>query len=248
MADDLKLTYDIDLKSFERGLTAIQKQALPAAQVGYLNGLAFGARRHLQAAFEKEIAGGPTPFTKRAVVVDKAVVTSGGKPEALVRVQPDQARYLQYPILGGVRRAGDPGASRYDVLTEGAERNSYGNIRKGYVKRVAKKAKTEKERRRVLRQKRDEARAAGKPTGRYAWATPNRPPGVFFGEVRNAKGYWQRPTTRDGKLTLLARFSLNAKYKSTIDWDSAIGKAVFVEDSRGAFEKELRRALAKLPK
>ncbi|WSH00285.1 hypothetical protein U8P71_17165 [Rhizobium ruizarguesonis] len=111
MADDLKLTYGVDLKAFERQLTAVQKQALPAAQAGYLNAVAFGARKNLQTALENEILGGPVPFTKRAVVVDKAAVSSG-KPEAAVRLLPEQARYLQYPILGGVRRAGDPGASR----------------------------------------------------------------------------------------------------------------------------------------
>ncbi|TBA24750.1 hypothetical protein [Rhizobium ruizarguesonis] len=245
MADDLKLTYGVDLKGFERQLTAIQKTALPAAQAGYLNALAFGARKNLQTAFDKEIAGGPTPFSKRAPVVDKA---SAGKPEAVVRLLPEQARYLQYPILGGVRRAGDPGASRWDVLTGASETNTYGNIKKGYVKRVSKRAKTERERRAVLRQKREELRAAGKSTAKAKWMTSTRPAGVFFAEVRQAKGYWQRPSTPGGKLTLLARFSDNAKYSTSIHWDAAIQKAVFINDPKAAFDAELRRALSRLPK
>ncbi|TBY57697.1 hypothetical protein E0H39_29775 [Rhizobium leguminosarum bv. viciae] len=247
MADEFKLTYGVDLKSFERQLTAIQRQALPAAQAGYLNALAFGARKNLQTAFDKEIAGGPVAFTKRGVVVDKAGTTSG-KPEAAVKLLPEQAWYLQYPLLGGVRRAGDPGASRWDVLTGAAETNSFGNIKKGYIRRVAKKAKTEKERRAALRQKRDELRAAGKSTGKAKWATGTRAPGIFFAEVRHAKGYWQRPSTPGGKLTLLARFSTNAKYKSSIHWDAAIQRAVFINDPKGVFDAELRRALSKLPK
>jgi hypothetical protein len=77
MADDLKLSYGVDLKSFEKQLTAVQKTALPAAQAGYLNAVAFGARKNLQTALEKEISGGPVPFSMRAVVVDKAAVSSG---------------------------------------------------------------------------------------------------------------------------------------------------------------------------
>ncbi|WP_427145212.1 hypothetical protein [Rhizobium pisi] len=246
MADELKLNYGVDLKGFERQLTAIEKTALPAAQAGYLNAVAFGARKNLQTALNKEITGGPVPFTKRGVVVDKA--SSSGKPEAAVRLLPEQARYLQYPILGGVRRAGDPGAGRWDVMTDAAERNSFGNIKKGYVKRVSKKAKTERERRAALRHKRDELRAAGKSTSKARWMTPTRQPGVFFSEIRHAKGYWQRPTTPGGKLTLLARFSDNAKYKTTVHWDAAIQRAVFIENPKAVFDAELRRALAKLPK
>lgn len=247
MADDLKLTYGIDLQSFEKQLTAIQKKALPAAQAGYLNSLAFGARKHILAAFDKEIEGGPTPFTKRAPVVDKAAATFG-KPEAVVRLLPDQARYLQYSIFGGVRRAGDPGASRWDVLTGAAETNSYGNIKKGYIKRISKKAKNERERRAALRHKRDELRAAGKSTTKAKWMTPTRQPGVFFGEIRHARGYWQRPVTPGGKLTLVARFSDSAKYKTSVHWDAAIQSAVFINDPKGVFDAELKRALSKLPK
>lgn len=247
MADDLKLTYDVDLKGFERQLTAIEKTVLPAAQAGYLNAVAFGARKNLLTAFDKEIKGGPTPFTKRAPVVDKATASSS-KPEAGVRLLPDQARYLQYPLLGGIRRAGDSGASRWDVMTDAAERNNYGNVRKGYLKRVSKKAKTEKERRAAQRHKRDELRAAGKSTAKAEWMTSTRLPGIFFGEIRHAKGYWQRPSAPGGKLMLLARFSTNAKYKTTVHWDAAIQKAVFINDPKGVFDAELRRALSKLPK
>ncbi|MBY5329560.1 hypothetical protein [Rhizobium leguminosarum] len=246
MADDLKLTYGVDLKSFEKQLTAIQKTALPAAQAGYLNAVAFGARKNLQNAFDKEIAGDPVAFTKRGVVVDKA--TSSGEVEAAVKLLPEQARYLQYPLLGGIRRAGDPGAGRWDVMTDAAERNSYGNVRKGFLKRVSKKAKTERERRAALRHKREELRAAGRSTAKAKWMTSARPPGIFFAEVRHAKAYWQRPSTPGGKLTLLARFSDNAKYKTTINWDAAIQKAVFIESPKAVFDAELRRALAKLPK
>lgn len=247
MADELKLSYGVDLRAFERQLTGIQKTALPAAQAGYLNTLAFGARRNLLTAFDKEIEGGPTPFTKRAPVVDKATASSG-KPEAIVRLLPDQARYLQYSIFGGIRRAGDPGASRWDVLTGAAETNAYGNVKKGYIKRASKRAKTEKERRAVQRRKRDELRAAGKSTTKARWMTPARQPGVFFGEIRHAKGYWQRPATQGGKLTLLARFSDSAKYKTTVHWDAAIQRAVFIENPKAVFGAELKRALSKLPK
>jgi len=248
MSDDLKLSYGIDLRAFERQLTAIQKQALPAAQSGYLNALAFGARKSLLSAFEKEIAGGPVAFTKRGVVVDKSSPAASSKLESVVKLLPEQARYLQYPILGGARRAGDPGASRYDVLTEGRERNAYGNIRKGYLSRIAKKAKAEKNRRKSLRLKREELQSNGKPTARYKWSSGTRAPGVFFGEIRGAKGYWQRPSTPSDKLELLARFSERATYRTTVHWSRAIEKAVFIEDPKSVFNAELRRAIAKLAK
>lgn len=246
MADDLTINYGVDLKAFERQLTAIQTTALPAAQAGYLNALAFGARKNLHTTFEKQIAGGPVTFTKRGIVVDKA--TTSGKPEAAVKLLPEQARYLQYPILGGIRRAGDPGAGRWDVMTDAAETDSFGNVKKGYIKRVSKKAKTERERRAVLRHKRDELRVAGNSTRKARWMTPTRQPGIFFAEIQHTKAYWQRPSTPNGKLTLLARFSDNAEYKTSLHWDAAVQKAVFINDPKGIFDAELRRALLRLPK
>jgi hypothetical protein len=78
--------------------------------------------------------------------------------------------------------------------------------------------------------------------------TSTRPPGIFFAKVRHAKAYWQRPTTPGGKLTLLARFSDSARYRSTVHWDAAIQKAVFIENPKAVFDVELRRALFRLPK
>lgn len=84
-------------------------------------------------------------------------------PLRTLRLPSKHLRLLRYPILGGERRAGDKGASKYDVMTDAAGRDGVGNISKGFLKKTARPAKSERTLRKALRDKRDALRAQGKP-------------------------------------------------------------------------------------
>ncbi|MFT4163380.1 hypothetical protein [Shinella sp.] len=241
--------FKIDTRSFDKSLSRIEKQVLPRAQAGLLNGLALAARKSLLAYADKTIQGKPTAWTRKGFVVDKATPESL---EAVVRIQPQQAGYMTYLINGGVRKKGDVGATPFDVLTDApdSEKNAFGNLKRGYLKRIARQAKAEKTKRARLASKRDKLRAAGKPTTPARWAANNASgkPGIFFGRVGNQKGYWQRAAKRDGdyKIKLLARMSDEAVYKPTFRWDETISASVRSADTAKLYSGELTRALRKL--
>ncbi|CUW87543.1 hypothetical protein [Agrobacterium genomosp. 2] len=242
--DDL---FQFDLRDFTRNMKKIEKQVLPTAQAGFLNGIAFGARRGLLAYADKNIKGGPNPWTKKGFVVEKATPQNL---EASVSIRPEQARYMTYLINGGVRRAGDPGASKFDVRVDSSEdsKNRLGNTTKGYLGRIARQARTEKAKRAKLAAKRDKLRATGKPTAPAGWKAANASgkPGIFFGEVSGKRGYWQRPQARGGKLKMLVRFSDDATYKPTFRWDDIISDSVKDSDLAKLYSAEITRALKKL--
>ncbi len=242
--DDL---FQFDLRDFTRNMKKIEKQVLPTAQAGFLNGIAFGARRGLLAYADKNIKGGPNPWTKKGFVVEKATPQNL---EASVSIRPEQARYMTYLINGGVRRAGDPGASKFDVRVDSSEdsKNKLGNTTKGYLGRIARQARAEKAKRAKLAAKRDKLRASGKPAASAGWKAANTSgkPGIFFGEVSRKKGYWQRPQARGGKLKMLVRFSDDATYKPTFRWDDTISASVKDSDLAKLYSAEITRALKKL--
>ncbi|MGO7273903.1 hypothetical protein ACCT18_01195 [Rhizobium ruizarguesonis] len=241
--------FDFDARVIEKTFAKAIPEAIQKAQVGLLNGLAFGARKSLLAYADKTIQGKPTAWTRKGFVVDKA---TPGSMEAFVRIQPQQAGYMTYLINGGARKAGDVGATPYDVLTDApdSEKNAYGNLKRGYLKRIARQAKAEKTKRARLAAKRDKLRAAGKSTGPARWASnnPSGKPGIFFGRVGDQKGYWQRAAKRDGdyKLKLLARMSDEAVYKPSFQWDATISASIKVSDPQKLYAAEIARALRKL--
>ncbi|MFK3962124.1 hypothetical protein ACI2KT_00920 [Ensifer adhaerens] len=246
MAKDDVFTFDT--RGFERSLTKLEKTVLPTAQAGFLNGIAFGARKALLKHADATIQGKPTAWTRKGFVVDKA---SPESLEAVVRIQPQQAGYLTYLINGGVRKAGDVGATPYDVLTDAPDdqKNAFGNLKKGYLKRIARQAKVEKTKRARLRAKRDKLRAEGKSVTLASWnSNSNGKPGVFFGRIGAQKGYWQRAAKRDRdyKIKLLVRMSDEAVYKPTFKWDETISASVKESDLAKAYSAEISRALRKL--
>lgn len=241
--------FDFDARAIEKTFAKAIPEAIQKAQVGLLNGLAFGARKSLLAYADKTIHGKPTAWTRKGFVVDKA---TPGSMEAVIRIQPQQAGYMSYLINGGTRKAGSVGATPYDVLTDAAEseKNSFGNLKRGYLKKIARQAKAEKTKRARLAAKRDKLRAAGKSTAPARWAAnnPSGKPGIFFGIVDGNKGYWQRAAKRDGdyKVKLLARMSGEAIYKPTFKWDTTISASVRASDPQKLYAAEISRALRKL--
>lgn len=247
MAKDDVFTFD--RRGFEKTLKRVEKQVLPQAQAGFLNGIAFGARKALLKHADATIQGKPTTWTRKGFVVDKATPESL---EATVRIQPQQAGHMTYLINGGVRKKGDVGATPFDVLTDASdsEKNAFGNLKRGYLKRIARQAKAEKMKRARSAAKRGKLRAAGKPTTPARWAANNASgkPGIFFGKIGNQKGYWQRAAQRDGdyKLKLLARMSDEAVYKPSFRWDETISASVNASDLAKIYSAEITRVLRKL--
>lgn len=247
MAKNSDFGFEFDLKGFERTLSKIEKQVLPQAQAGFLNGLAFGARRSLLTYAEKSIEGSPNSWTKRGFVVKKATTKD---PEYSVEILPEQARYMQYLVNGGERRAGDPGATPYDVRVDTTDdtKNRFGNSPRHYLSRISKKARREKDKRAKLQARRQKLRLSGKSVAAAAWGENRKATdsGVFFARIRNTRGYWQRPEQRGGKLKLLIRFADAAKYDASFKWDDTISSYIRAADLQKMYGAEITRALRKL--
>jgi len=239
--------FEFDLKGFTKSLTKIEKTVLPQAQAGFLNGVAFGARRSLLAYAEKNIEGSPNAWTKRGFVVKKATTRD---PEYSVEILPEQAKYMQYLVNGGERRAGDPGATKYDVRVDSApeSKNRFGNAQRHYLGRISKKAKREQDKRSKLKARRDKLRASGKSVEVATWGAQKKSTdsGIFFGRIRSTRGYWQRPQQRGGKLKLLVRFADAAKYDASFTWDDTVASYVKAADLQKMYSAEITRALKKL--
>jgi hypothetical protein len=78
----------------------------------------------------------PTPFTLKAVSVDRATKT---KQRAVVAIRPNRWQYLQWVIDGGTKRP----AHRALTMPVGVKTNKHGNMTRSTVKRLlAKRAKT----------------------------------------------------------------------------------------------------------
>lgn len=175
---------------------------------------------------------------------------STGAPEYSVELLPEKAKYMQYLINGGGRRAGDPGATKYDVRVDSApeSKNRFGNAQRHYLSRISKKAKREQDKRSKLKARRDKLRASGKSVEVATWAAQKRSTdsGIFFARIRNTRGYWQRPEQRGSKLKLMVRFADAAKYDASFKWDDTIASYIKAADLQKMYGAEIARALRKL--
>jgi len=100
------------------GRDELQIVDLQAAFVDAINDMAERARLEVLEAMPAYLDK-PTPYTLRGIGVRKAK-SGAQRPEAEVDVLPQQARYLQYQILGGVRTAGDYATTRLDLSVAAA--------------------------------------------------------------------------------------------------------------------------------
>jgi hypothetical protein len=128
---------------------------------------------------------------------------------AELRAKPEQSKVLHYKIDGGIRRKGDPGATRYDVPVgaDAAHTDAFGGIARGALKKVAKVAAKEKKDRRTVAGRRAALRGqrltATSDTQRARVALRLKPlkwvnksanePGTFFAKIGDTRGYWTRP-------------------------------------------------------
>lgn len=255
----MKMDFVFDERALIKNLTSLQKEVLPKAAAGFLNGIAFEAQK-LMKAHVKEAFDGSVPFTERGFVVTKAKHQNGMQNMfSEVKIRPEQAAYLRFQINGGVRKTGDAGSGPRDLFVFGAKTNKAGNIRWGYTRQLSKQNKQEKAKRLSLRQQRDAARASGQDTSPFAYfrASRNRL-GIFWGDVGGIKGYWQRPkrskATRKRtvgvvsvraveKLKPLLSVSPTARYKPRYQYQGQIMKALRGRATSVAFGMELRRVM-----
>ncbi len=127
---------DVDLKAWERSLSKLGRQALPKVAATALTDIAFKAQAETKAEMIKDFDR-PTAFTLRAFRVDRAKPT-GGNTFSRLYAQEVQSRYLAYTVFGGVRRAGDPGAGRWDVPVPGPDGrlSPAGGVPRGYAPKL----------------------------------------------------------------------------------------------------------------
>ncbi len=108
-------------------LKASAKQ-LPFATAKGLTATAKDAESKLTSALPKQLDR-PTPFTMKAFAVEPATKQ---KLYAKVYVRPDQEKYLDFQIGGGVRTP----ARRALVIPKAVRLNQYGNMTKGALKKL----------------------------------------------------------------------------------------------------------------
>ena len=118
-------------------------------------GAAGGAKDAVEDAFEN-----PTPWMRSAFGYKRALTRSGDEISAELFVKPSQSVVLKYAMGAGVqtRRPGDVGLARERILvphwrnlalTQGINRNAYGNLPGGVAARLAREAAGTAARRRV---------------------------------------------------------------------------------------------------
>lgn len=197
-----------DLASLRRQFAAVESDLMKAA-AATLTAAAFEGRRGIIAELRR-VFDRPREWTvDRAWLVDKAKPADGARMFAVLKAKPEQAKVLQYQIDGGIRRKGDPGATKHDVPVGAAPEHTdqFGGIKKGSLKKIAKAAKSEKGKRLTLAGRRAAVRAlrndattekararAGLRLKPLKWVTKSgNEPGTFFGTIDGVRGYWERP-------------------------------------------------------
>jgi len=120
-----------DVKAVRRDLSRLHKKEVPGAIKSTVNNLAFGlgGKRGSPGEYTKAIdkyLHRPTTYTKRAFKVSKQA--SPTSLTAIVEIQPDQWKYLQYQVEGGT-------ASELKPSPDNVKVNAAGNIARTGLKR-----------------------------------------------------------------------------------------------------------------
>ncbi|MCD4659439.1 MULTISPECIES: hypothetical protein [Agrobacterium] len=191
-----------------RHFRAMEADIMRAA-AGVLNSAAFEARAQIIDASKRTFDRPRDWTTSKAWSFTKAKHQDGARMFAELKAKPEQAKILGYQIDGGIRRKGDPGATRYDVPVGADAPNTdrFGGIARGSLKKIGKAAAKERKDRSNLKARRVALRAqriaatSDKQRARVGmrlqplkWsAKSGNTPGTFFGTVGGMRGYWARP-------------------------------------------------------
>ncbi|KQP62148.1 hypothetical protein [Methylobacterium sp. Leaf112] len=131
----MKTSIQVDTATFRGKARAYVDQKVAPAFVDAINVAANAAKAAVVEAMPKYLDR-PNPFTLQGVQVLPAVVgATGPKAGALVRIQRDQAEYLQYQVYGGDRGPGDVATTSEGPIVPGADAtlDAYGNMPDGYI-------------------------------------------------------------------------------------------------------------------
>lgn len=218
----LVITVSPQLQRLPRQIDDLAKRQLPFATARALTTtaqLAAGnVTRQLPSIFDR-----PTPFTQRAIGMERATKSSL---QARVFVKDIQAGYLRLQQTGGTRKP----AKRALVLPVDMKLNSYGNMPKGAFQRLKAKPNT----------------FVGTVKGVGGlWQRPPRGKrrNSFYGGGHGTKGKLRSGEGFRTGLTLLARFEPEASYKPRFGFDAKVERVVRAAIGP-AFRAELAQAIA----
>lgn len=128
------ISFEVDVRAFERALTDFQRNQLPFATAMALNDTAADVNLIYRATLRRDLDR-PTPFTMRSVYQTRA---SKRRLFNEVGIKDIQAGYLKWQVMGGTR-----GAKRRAIpVPVGQKLNRYGNMPRGAVKRAAARKDT----------------------------------------------------------------------------------------------------------
>lgn len=113
MAGGPLVSFDI-ISNLKKTFGAIETDIRNAA-AATLNATVFAARTEIVAESRRVFDRPKDWSTKNAWLFTKAKASDGAAMFSELKAKPQQAAILRYQIDGGVRRKGDPGATRYDV-------------------------------------------------------------------------------------------------------------------------------------
>jgi hypothetical protein len=120
--------------SFKKSMNGLAKKQMPFAGAMALTRTAWDMKKkELDPGLDKHLDR-PTPFTKKAIRVQKA---RKNHLVAYVRVAPLQARYLRYQVKGGTRRP----HKKALLVPVGQRLNKYGNMPRSTVSKLMQNPK-----------------------------------------------------------------------------------------------------------
>ncbi|QND41849.1 hypothetical protein HB770_04210 [Rhizobium leguminosarum bv. viciae] len=139
------------ITDLSRHFRAFEADIMKAA-AATLNSTVYEAREKIIQTSKRTFDRPKEWSTSKAYLFTKAKPADGARMFGELRAKPEQAKVLHYQIDGGIRRKGDPGATRYDVPVgaDAAHTDAFGGIARGALKKVAKVAAKEKKDRRTV--------------------------------------------------------------------------------------------------
>ncbi|MBY5720680.1 hypothetical protein HFO33_29535 [Rhizobium leguminosarum] len=139
------------ITDLSRHFRALEADVMNAA-AATLNSTVFEARDKVIATSKRTFDRPKDWSTSKAWLFTKAKPADGARMFAELRAKPDQSKVVRYQIDGGLRRKGDPGATRYDVPVgaAAAHTDAFGGFARGALKKVAKVAPKDKKGRRTV--------------------------------------------------------------------------------------------------
>lgn len=193
------MSFDLDLRDFERGLNRLERKQLPFAASLALNQTVLDIKGNTERRLTKDLDR-PTPFTKRGIFTTRSTKRNL---VAEVGFKNIQAKYLRWQQDGGTRYPKGRAIVVPVASVVGFKRNKYGNMTRNAVKRALN----------------DPRNFSGTVKGVAGiWRRPKR--GKQRKGANGAKG--------NNTLTLLAAYRSSARYTSKMDFEGGAYKTAKV--------------------